>query len=1421
MISGMNSKVTYHQQVSYCGKPRCKKCREGTGHGPYWYAYQTIDGRTTRTYVGKELPAEVRAEMESAQPPPIYSHDLELASIRIYTLGQFRLERRTGRGASDWQPVTEGTWQQQRTRSVLGCLVSAPSRKLAREQIMEALWPDQDLETANGHLDRAVHNLRKIFEPARTRPATSPLLLTEREVVILAEQPVIWLDADAFERLLAQARETRDPGEKERLFEEAAMLYGGHFLPEEHRVEWTLARRDALQRSWVGLLLDLADLRIERESLNSAIEPLDRLLSIDPTNEAAVQRLISLLAQLGRRGEALRAYKRLAAVLQQEYRIAPLPETRALYEAVRSGGQPAGHNGATPASSGAPSVGAPSPSVGARLAERASPPGSHILERPSGSPHPQTPVIQIGRTHQSPLVGREQELGALRGLITATEQETRFKLPAQKKTSLYALDTRRRPQCVLLMGEVGIGKTRLAEEASRDARRRGWAVAWSRVYAQEGSIPYRLWTEVLRKAMAQGAWQRQELSRRPLVFQPLAALLPELQSLLPQVAFPSALPPEQEQLRLWEAARELLTLIAAGTPLLIALDDLQWADSSSCELLAYLARRVHGQPIVIVGTCRENELPANHPLRPLLTDLQRERAVESIALPPLSDEQIDTLVSSMPNLPERIIERIRERAAGNPFFAEELARSVEAQIMASGAPDTLDLDALLPETITAVLDLRLERLSSACQRLLAKAAVLGGSFEFQVINEMEANTPGSDEDIVLELLEEGLRSGMLTEEGVGTRITYQFWHPLLVSHLYERLSAARRAQLHRRAADILRRAYQRPEEEQEHAATITHHLVHGGAADALIVRYAGLAGDHAYGLSSYPDAERHYKIALERLPNTPDEQLHRAYLLECLGECIRVQGKDEEARRCFEQALEVHSRPGVARIASQEEAQIQALLWCKIGWTWYDTGDNVKARQYYEHGERLLQNGDIVSGPVWATIRLRQSYVFWREGKYNEARRMALEALKLFEETIEQRKQSSNDLSHLTHIRRTLAGDPVDLGHAHRWLGTIEVSSGRYGDALTHHNTALALFEQYDNQREIAIVCCDLGDIYLRKAEYAQAQAALRRSLNLAERVGELPLVSFASGNLGVLNMRTGNLIEAEAEFRRAIALAERINDIASASAWKAYLADVLQEQGNLLEVDAVLHGALAVSHTMHITPYTGIALVALGHLRIAQAQAVEMSEEPEARRDQQRGMEDNRAKDDRAQDDRKGRLYIEQQRARMIFRARRALRRAVALEGIEAETRIEGQAALAEAARLAGDLDEARQQAEMALAEAQRCELTWLAARAQRILGAVLAAQGQRDQAGQYFAQALQTCERCGMRLELARTHLQHGLAQLGAPNIKERQRRHGLESLHEALRIFNECLAALDAQAAQRAIARYDPGDPHDHARRGHQGR
>ncbi|MBO0792286.1 MAG: AAA family ATPase, partial [Ktedonobacteraceae bacterium] len=616
----MQGKITYHQQVSYCGKPRCRKCREGVGHGPYWYSYQTVGGRTTRTYIGKQLPPEVQAEMEGQRDTTSpQARERDAAAIKIYSLGQFRLERRNSRDNS-WETVTDSAWQHQRVRSLLTSLVSSTGRKLGREQIMDALWPDLDVEAASGRLDRAVYSLRQLFEPSRGRLATSPLVLTEREMLVLGEYPLIWVDADAFEKLLMRAHESDDPGEKENLLEEAMLLYGGDFLPEERKFELTLARRESLRRSWIGMLLELSDLRSKRDALSSAIEPLDRLLSIDPANEAAVQRLISLLAQQGRRAEAIRTYRNLAKVLQQEYRIAPLPETRALYEAVSKGTQPVRPRTSPTLPEG----------VGERVASGTS----------------QAPIVQIGRAHQSPLVGRQQEIAVLQELLSSTEQAARFKLPVQKRSFAASLDPQRRPQCVLLLGDVGIGKTRLAEEASRDAQRRKWTVAWSRVYAQEATIPYRLWTEVLRKAMDQGPWQRQKMSERPTIFQPLCALLPDLQ--LPPSTMPVSLSPEQEQLRLWEAARELLTIISENSPLLIALDDLQWADGSSCELLAYLARHLRGYPVVIVATCRDNELPASHPLRSLMTDLQRENAIESVSLPPLSDEQIDAIVANVP-----------------------------------------------------------------------------------------------------------------------------------------------------------------------------------------------------------------------------------------------------------------------------------------------------------------------------------------------------------------------------------------------------------------------------------------------------------------------------------------------------------------------------------------------------------------------------------------------------------------------------------------------------------------------------------------------------------------------------------------------------------------------------------------------------
>ena len=241
--------------------------------------------------------------------------------------GQLTVERRTGR---NWRPITGLAAQPMDELALLIGLVSSPGRKLGREQATQMLWPELDFETATNRLDKAVYNLRRLFEPGRSRPATSNVLLTEHATLLLADQSQLWTDSDAFEILLGQASTSSDPGQTEQLLEEAMLLYGGDYLPEERRLPVVQARRESLHRTWIGLLLELADLRITREALSSAIDTLDLLLAIDPANEAAVQRLVMLLAQSGRHEEAIRVFQRFADVLRQEYKIAPLPETRAL-----------------------------------------------------------------------------------------------------------------------------------------------------------------------------------------------------------------------------------------------------------------------------------------------------------------------------------------------------------------------------------------------------------------------------------------------------------------------------------------------------------------------------------------------------------------------------------------------------------------------------------------------------------------------------------------------------------------------------------------------------------------------------------------------------------------------------------------------------------------------------------------------------------------------------------------------------------------------------------------------------------------------------------------------------------------------------------------------------------------------------------
>jgi len=853
----MSGKVTYRQQFTRCGKQSCHKCRQGTGHGPYWYAYWSVNGRTVSKYLGKDAPEDIELEIEtrglqqSRMPgvdigklasPPAPEHDVqrdilvEASSparisasssmesfsdnqpvLRIYLFGHFRIESLHGK---TWQTITSSMWQRRRARALLGCLLSSAGRRLSREQAMRDLWPDYDIVTAVNRLNGAVHELRCILEPGLARSAASRMLRLERGVLQLAGADLIWVDAEVFEGLLSYAHKVSAPVQAEHLLEEAARLYRGDYLLEELYTEWATTRRESLRRDWIDLLLNLAELRSSRGALVSAIEPLDRLLATDPTHETAVRCMMFLLTRLDRRGEALNVYHRLVSNLQCEYESDPLPETYEQYEALRQGYVEDSHpvvpgpvsNLATPISCETPQ-------------QRPVLPGSE-LQQHMGRVFTR-PIFRLERQNLSPLIGRDQELMIMRGHLIAVEDASREEAHQGTSGECVTLvkqnagDLQRRQKktpFILLLGEVGIGKTRIAEEFSLEAYAQGWSVAWGHAYEQERAIPFRAWIDALGTLLqdttlafltssdeSSSSTRLDELtgtsqhaSSMKAKLAKISAFLPELASYDTSAAIHSAsispLPTAWERLRLWEATLAMLTALSRETRILLVQDDLHWADESSLELLAYLVRHLQDEPILLVGTCREEELTTNAHLRTLINDLRREQSIDTLSLQPLTHSQIGSLVAQ---LPEDLVQNVQILAAGNPLFAEELARISETSpsglegstgemgsdsqfhVSSEGVPSGMNSDVTLSKTIASILERRLSILSNDCLALLNKASALGDSFELNQLLLM-AGDRGPKEDTMLDLLEEALHTGLLTEEHTGAGITYHFRVPIYV-----------------------------------------------------------------------------------------------------------------------------------------------------------------------------------------------------------------------------------------------------------------------------------------------------------------------------------------------------------------------------------------------------------------------------------------------------------------------------------------------------------------------------------------------------------------------------------------------------------------------------------------------------------------
>jgi predicted ATPase/DNA-binding SARP family transcriptional activator len=1450
----MNSKITYRQQFTRCGKKRCHKCQEGAGHGPYWYAYWSENGRTVSKYIGTYLPEHLQAAASQASSST--ATQKSTPSLRIYLLGQFRIERSCN---GEWQAIDSRNWHRRRARALLGCLLSSPGRRAGREQIMEQLWPDLDINVAANRLNGAVHELRQILEPNIERPAASRLLRLERDILELADSSQIWVDAEAFEALVKEAFATDDPRRAETLLEEASSLYRGNYLIEELYSEWAAPRRDALQRAWVSMLLKLAQLQTGQKAHVQAIDTLDRLRTTDPTNETALQHLMILLTYLDRRGEALQVYRKHVTMLKRDYESEPLPETVQLYESLLR--KDIAH---------LPSLVKPPSPQEQELSPSPPPPAPPAFEQDR---QPFTrPSFQLGRHNQSPLIGRQSELEIMHQVLLATEAGTdkvvqtltgqALSRPLSQQHTYSSRPSR--ASFILLKGESGIGKTRLAEELSLQAYTRGWTVAWSRSYEQEIAIPYRPWIELLRtllqgvndiamlQDMTSSAKENSLLAPTPsFKLERLSAFLPELAPQTPSQRLSQHTLHEQERIHLWEATLGLLTAISSIQPLLLILDDLHWADDSTIELLIYLIHHLQNQPILFIGTCRDGELVPQHKLRTLIQDLHREQVITTISVHPLTQAQIGTLVA---HLPQEMIECIQEQAYGNPFFAEELARyigAIPANEEEAHLPEYLEQKTKapssyphhqqtprlprtqdsLPEAIAAVLERRLNKLSADCRQLLSKAAVLGGSFTFNQLLPMASE---STEDSVLDLLEEALQAGLLTEEGRGAHITYHFWHPLIISHLYARLSAARRAQLHRKAAEAIKAAHDPASDETKIAATIFYHLSHGGGSPQQVAYYAELAGHHAYALSAYAEAQHYYLQALLALMNKAGDNTaytaiqhlsdispldlaqaatldppYACRLLEYIAECSLTQGNFEEARSLYQCILDYRTNTSNQRMQAdekagrrhfqQQEAQAQALLWREIGNTWSYTGEYALAYECYERGRTIMYNAGITTGAAWACLQIEYGEMFRLAGSYQKARQHLEDALSMLRQIVQPAQGDAPSHtqpatlarrrhSQLTRIERALLGDQFEIAYAYERLGIVEASIGRFNEAQANMQVALSIYEQGELVSATARVCGNLGAVHILRGEHDAARSYMHRALSLAERIGDLPNMAFITINLGEAAHHAGDLKEAESWFKRSLELGERVNDRERLSWCYADLAAVQKDLGLLQEAQQNILQAISIGRAIKNQRCIHHALVILGDIRTTQAmlQIIDMA--------------NSRSPLDKLKN--------------YLARAKKTLQRAITLEDMEIENIIKGKVLLAMVYFLQGDFYTADILAQQTLREALEQGAILSAGHIYRLLGSIVAEQSHYETAEEYFHQATNIFQERALRLDYARTLQQHGMtlthyaqSPISMPPSenfpdKDTAYQRGMDELKKAQEIFTLCHARVDLTYLQSTL-------------------
>jgi DNA-binding CsgD family transcriptional regulator/tetratricopeptide (TPR) repeat protein len=722
-----------------------------------------------------------------------------------------------------------------------------------------------------------------------------------------------------------------------------------------------------------------------------------------------------------------------------------------------------------------------------------------------------------------------------------------------------------RGQVLLLVGEPGIGKTRTAEELAAIARERGAHVLWGQCHEWEGAPAYWPWTQVLR------AWLREvddgtlRAATGPKAAL-LAQLIPDIQQRVADLPALPAMEPEALRFQLLAATGALIRIAATRQPLVIVLDDIHWADTPSLQLLRFLASEIRDDQVLLVANYRDVELDRGHPATPIVADIAHEPNCRRVTLRGLPKPQVARFVALVTGQAQSpaLVDAVYAETDGNPFFVTEVVRLLAEEGQLDDGAGAGFRRSHVPESVRDAVGRRLDRLSPACNRALAVAAVIGRDFDVRVLE----RATGVLALELLDALDEAVRAQLVIPgEAPGG---FRFSHALVQETLYQAASSADRARLHLAVGQALEvNAGREPP-----WAELARHFYQSAplGAPEKVATYAARAGDAAMAQLDWEAAASRYQHALAALSQlATGDAVRRCDLLLALGEAQNRSGSGAgdvpAARTSFLLAFEL------ARELGDGERMAQAA----VG----NAGFNIVAAFGGPRQLELLTEALKVLDPADSPLRVRvlarlAADLWYRSPDHLEqSRALAEEAV-----AVAQRLGDPTLIAYSLYARHSSGYRPSNLSERQADTARLAIVAEQTGDPIA---AAWGYIMQVPD-------CIEAGDMF-------GAEQAMRWLRHLDERVHIPYIAQRAAMRRAMLDMLTGRYTDAAPQVERARALWQSLAPRQHACQSFLLLRDLgrLDELTEEIELPNSLHSwrSTAQAHRMALALERGLVAAA------------------------------------------------------------------------------------------------------------------------------------------------------------------------------------------------------------------------------------